>query len=64
MRSEQRRDESCMPWAGRTSPKEAFDRATSDLRLEGIDAESAPELVAYRDGLMTIAQEVEALRRH
>ena len=67
MMSEQRKDESCVLSMDRTSPEEAFDRATSDLRMEGIDidAEAAPELVAYRDGLMTIAQAVEALRhRH
>lgn len=63
--TEQRQVKSGVPWTNRTSPKEAFDRATSELRIEGIDidAEAVPELVAYRDGFMTIVQAVEALRR-
>ena len=53
--------------SGGVSARAAFDRATSDLRMEGIalDAEAVPELIAYRDGAMTISEACEALsRRH
>jgi hypothetical protein len=45
----------------------AFERATSELRIEGIclHAETVPELVAYREEAMTISEACEALcKRH
>lgn len=52
-------------WSGGVSARTAFDRATSDLRMEGLalDAEAVPELVAY--GAMTNSEACEApSRRH
>ena len=56
-----------LTFSGGVSARAAFDRATSELRMEGValDAEAVPELVAYRDGTMTISEACESMsRRH